>query len=43
LTNPGISGNVVQNITVNSPKELNAQETARLIKNSSRELALGVV
>ena len=43
LTNPGISGNVVQNITVNSPKELNAQETARLVKNSSRELALGVV
>lgn len=32
---------IVQNITINSPKDLSPSETARQIKNASRNLAMG--
>lgn len=34
-------GSVTQNITINSPRPLNASETARQMKKASRQLALG--
>ena len=33
-------GGFVQNLTINSPRELNPSETARLTRNANREMVL---
>jgi len=41
ISNGGIySGGFVQNLTINSPRELNPSETARLTRNANREMVL---